>query len=503
MKFKKYGTTLSCLFSGMAVISAVENSDKTDKNRPNVLFIAVDDLRPELGCYGNKIIKTPNIDKLASEGTLFTQQYVQVPTCGASRYALLTGLYPRQKAALNNHAAHKGSTALKQGSSEKARTMPELFRKNGYHTICIGKVSHMPDGKVFNYNGTGDGRPELPDAWDEFATAYGPWKYGHGAFFAYANGRHREDGSGYRPLWEFSDVKDSELPDGMNADVAVKKLGELKNTSKTFFMALGFFKPHLPFVAPEKYRDIYKNVSIPSPNGMKIGDTHCWHNSSEFYKYRAPFRRPRKQHALSEENAENARRAYYACVSYIDAQIGRVIAKLKETGLDKNTIIVLWGDHGWHLGENNIWGKHTALSKALRSPLIIVDPRIKASEGKTSGAVTSTIDIYPTLVDLCNLQKKETLNALDGKSLRPILENTKASIRDIAVSFWGNRTSLTDGRFRLIILPVKKSKQYLYELYDHDNDPGELKNIAKVNPERVKMMMDELKKEYPQIIIKK
>ena len=162
----------------------------------------------------------------------------------------------------------------------------------------------MPDGKVFDYNGKGDGRPELPEAWDEFATPYGQWKYGYGAFFAYGGGRHRESYSGFRPLWEFPDIKDSELPDGMKADVAIKKLSELSKSKKTFFMALGFYKPHLPFVAPKKYRDMYDNVTIPSPYGMKIGDTKCWNKSGEFYSYHAPFKRPSGTDPMSEENAE-------------------------------------------------------------------------------------------------------------------------------------------------------------------------------------------------------
>ena len=499
-QFYKKGAVVTACLAEATLFAAAENSKTVIEHHPNVLFIAVDDLRPELGCYGNKIIQTPNIDQLAASGTLFTKQYVQVPTCGASRYALLTGLYPRSRSALCNLAAEKGKSALSSGPSEKARTMPELFRKNGYRTICIGKVSHMPDGKVFNYNGTGSGQVELPDAWDEFATPYGPWKYGYGAFFAYGNGRHSRDGSGYRPLWEFPDVKDSELPDGMKADVAIKKLDELSESGQPFFIGLGFYKPHLPFVAPKKYRDLYNDIAIPSTYGMKIGDTQCWNQSGEFYSYHPPFERPKGKEAISEKDAEDVRRAYYACATYVDAQIGRVLDELKKRGLDKNTIIVLWGDHGWHLGEHNIWGKHTALEKALRSPLIIVDPKMK-SKGVKSDAIVETVDIYPTLLDLCNLKNRNTAKPLNGKSLRPILENQEKSVRDIAISFWGPRTSITDGVYRLIISKNKATTEYFYELYDHKTDPGELKNIAKQHPERIAEMMKQLKKEYPEILI--
>lgn len=486
----------------LSVAGIATRSLGAKKARPNVLFIAVDDLRPALGCYGVSQARTPNLDAFAQAGRLFQQHYVQVPTCGASRYALMTGTLPREKSALNNHAAIKGTTALPPGASDAARSMPELFRKNGYKTVCIGKLSHMPGGKVFNYDGTGDGHDELPDAWDEYLTPYGDWKYGHGSFFGYAGGRHREDKSGYKPYCEFPDVGDDGLPDGLLADAAIKRLKTFGDSGKPFFMGLGFYKPHLPFVCPKKYRDLYDGVAFPSPHGMQQGDTQHWHKSGEFYKYTTnrPFDTPAKGETLAESDAQEARRAYFACVSYIDAQVGKVLRTLREAGLDKNTIVVLWGDHGWHLGDNNIWGKHSPLEKALRSAFIVHAPGMQAP-GTPTESLAATIDIYPTLVDLCGIENRKTAKPLDGVSLRPVLDNPMVQARDAALSFWRSSTSMTSNNFRLILTADKKGN-YSYELYDHRTDPGELENIAGNNPERVSRLMETLKKHYPQITVK-
>lgn len=486
--------------ASMGVTGLVSRLVAAPASKPNVLFIAVDDLRPALNCYGMKQAHTPNMDALAQSGRLFAQHYVQVPTCGASRYALMTGTLPREKAALSNHAAIKGETALPQGPSDKVRSMPELFRKNGYRTVCIGKLSHMPDGKVFQYDGKGEGESELPEAWDEFLTPYGSWKYGWGAFFAYGNGRHREDKTGYMPYCEFPDVRDNGLPDGLMADAAVARLKQFGKSGEPFFMGLGFYKPHLPFVAPKKYRDLYDGVEIPSPHGMQRGDTQHWHGSGEFYKYKTdrPFEKPAKGEALSEADAQDARRAYLACVSYIDAQVGKVMQTLKTSGLDKNTVVVLWGDHGWHLGQHNIWGKHTPLNRALRSAFIMRAPGINL-RGKVTNSLAATIDIYPTLVDLCGLDGEKTAKPLDGISLRPVLENPEAQPRKVALSFWGKSTSMIFENYRLIV--SGKKEKFSYELYDHRYDPGELKNIADNHPEKVQQLLELLKQECPAITI--
>ncbi len=285
---------------------------------PNILFIAIDDLRPELGCYGAQYAKTPHLDSLAKTSVTFLKHYVQVATCGASRYALLTGRSPKNSGAMKNHALYSGATAIRQEKLPGAQTMPELFRRSGYETVLIGKISHTADGRVFAYDGKGNGHPEVPGAWNQLATPMGQWKRGWGIFFAYSGGRHREDGGGHRNLMEFVARKDTDLPDGLMAEAAVVKLGELKKAEKPFFMGLGFFKPHLPFVAPKQDWDIFEDVDIPPPADEKPFSSPYRHGSGEFFKYATPYEKTRP---LSREAANTARRAYLACVRYVDRQV--------------------------------------------------------------------------------------------------------------------------------------------------------------------------------------
>ena len=478
LQYLPFSSQTAALSSAISLTTAVGlSANSQEANRYNVLLICVDDLRPELGCMGAGYARTPNIDKLAESARLFTSHYVQVPTCGASRFALLTGISPKKSHALSNHALYKGKNALKQNGNPKgAQSLPELFHRSGYHTTCIGKVSHTPDGKVFNYDGSGDGRPELPGAWDELATPYGPWKYGWGIFFAYANGHHREDGRGIRPVMQFPDVSDSELPDGMLADAAIKAIRT--NKDKRFFIAVGFIKPHLPFVAPKRYWDMYENAKIPLPPNPRKTSAYA-HNSGECYGYQFPFK---KTHPLSDSATLELRRAYLACASYTDAQVGKVLNELKQQGLSDNTIVILWGDHGWHLGDNAVWGKHTPLEYALRSPLIIRVPKM-AQPGTPTAALVETIDIYPTLIDICQPTYRKTAAPLDGSTLTNLINKPDTIHGRCAVSYWHGSTSVRNENYRLII-PASGNRRPL-ELYDHRVDPEEAHNIAKQHPEVV------------------
>ncbi|MGC6456432.1 MAG: sulfatase [Coraliomargaritaceae bacterium] len=454
----------------------------------NILFISVDDLRPAMECYGVEQARTPHMDALAKSGRLFKKHYVQVPTCGASRHSMLTGRYPRSRAEIKNSA----SRILMDVSSNLPRSMPELFRKNGYTTVCIGKISHMPDG-LFN------GTPELPGAWDEMSTPFGPWKE-HGSYqllFSYANGATRKKGH-YEPLYEFPDVEDNELPDGMLAETAVQRLEQFAREGNPFFMGVGFYKPHLPFVAPRRYKDLYDGINFPSPYEMQRGDTQRIGKSNEFYSYTTPFERPEKNQTLSEAEAQEARRAYHACVSYVDAQVGKLLQTLEKTGLAENTIVVLWGDHGWHLGEHNAWAKHTPMNYSLRSSFIMRVPG-QRFPGTPTNSLAASIDIYPTLVDLCSLEKRETYKPLEGISLRPILADPNESVRSEVLSFW-YATSLNDGRYHLIVSENQEGS-YNADLYDLQNDPGELVNVAALQPEVMKRLMQQLRSAYPQIIL--
>ena len=457
------------------ILSSVFLMPLAAENKYNVLLICVDDLRNELGAYGVKEIISPNFDRLASQSVVFDHHYVQVPTCGASRYALLTGSRPSTKKDLGNHAFAQ----LSQKKTNKAQSLPEIFKRNGYTTTTIGKVSHSPDGKVFNYNGSGSGLDEVPNAWSINKTPYGQWEYGWGCFFAYADGKHREDKSGYKPRYEFPEVEDNELPDGMNTDAALKQLEDLKD--QRFFMALGFIKPHLPFVAPKKYLDLYKDTEIKLAKNQSRKKTAYGHNSGEFYKYQVD---KKESNPLSREDQISAKKAYYACVSYIDAQLGRVLDKLKKLGLDQNTIVVLWGDHGWNLGDHDMWAKHTVLETALKSPLMIYTP---GQKGLRSKSIVETVDIYPTLLKLCELQNAQTEHPLSGQDLSPLFE-AKELTKNYAISHWGNSFSIRNQRFHLLAQKHKSGIKNI-ELYDHQNDPHETRNVAQEHPETTQKLL--------------
>lgn len=446
-------------------------------NRYNVLFIAVDDLRTELGCYGVPYVQSPNIDRLASQGILFTHNYVQVPTCGASRYSMLTGRSPAKTGAnRDNEAAYRGRTALSQKELPGAQSLPELFRRSGYRTVDIGKISHTGDGRVFNYNGTGDGRMELPNAWDELDTPFGSWKSGWGVFFAYTGGRSREDGQGHKDLMEFKAKHDEDLPDGLMADRAIEELQKLQKTGQRFFLGLGFFKPHLPFVATKADWEAMEKVDVPPAPHPEKPDSAYWHGSEEFYQYDFPFP---KTNPLAAADQMRVRHAYLACVRYSDRQVGKVLDALESLGLADSTIVVLWGDNGWHLGDSQMWGKHTPYERAVHTPLIIRVPGITKS-GTRCDALVESLDIYPTLVDLCQPAFTRTEHPLDGISLRPLLEGTTNSIRDTAMSYWGKAVTIRTPADRLIYTQNGNTRSKV-ELYDMRHTPDPVEKIGVTN----------------------
>jgi arylsulfatase A-like enzyme len=456
-----------------------------ETNRYNVLFIAVDDLRTELGCFGLNHVQSPHLDRLASQGMLFTRHYVQVPTCGASRYAMLTGRSPaRTRVFSSNEALYHGPSALSREERPGAQSLPELFRRSGYRTVCIGKISHTPDGRVYTYKGKGDGRPELPHAWDDLATPFGPWQRGWGAFFAYTGGRHREDGKGHRDGMEFVAEADEDLPDGLMAARAVEQLRALGKTGKPFFLGLGFFKPHLPFVATKADWEAVANAAMPPPHPEKP-DSPYWHGSNEFFGYNWSFQ---KHSPLEARDALKARRAYLACVRYVDRQIGKVLDALDTLGLAESTVVVVWGDHGWHLGDSMIWGKHTPFERALHSPLIIRAPGVSRA-GTRSEALVESIDLYPTLRDLCQTEFSRTQHPLDGRSLRPLLDGSASSVREAAVSYWNRAVSVTTGTHRLIA--TRKGGDWSgIGLYDLRETPDPVSNLADRQPDVVRRMLE-------------
>ena len=384
--------------------------------KPNVLFICIDDLRPELGCYGNTYIKSPNIDRLAESGVVFTNHFSQVPTCGASRCCLLTGLLPRT-------AGHLSNEACREFISGKQETnQPETFihhlKRNGYYTVGIGKISHYVDGLLYGYTDPVGTEYELPHSWNEMLLNPGKWGTGWNGFFGYADGENRQSRKKQVKPYEMADVGDTGYPDGLIAEQALVKLGELAKKKHPFFLAVGFFKPHLPFNAPKKYWDLYDESKIPlSPNPVIPENVNkaSLHNSGEFNGYLLGDEEATLDGPVTDAYARKLRHAYFACISYVDAQVGKLLQELEKLGMAENTIVVIWGDHGWHLGDQLVWGKHTIFERALKSTLIVKVPGL--THGGSASGIVSAVDIYPTMVELCGLQMPDPI---DGKSLAPL-----------------------------------------------------------------------------------
>jgi arylsulfatase A-like enzyme len=440
---------------------------------PNLLFICVDDLRPDLNCYGNPVIHSPNLDKLAAEATLFNRHYVTQPTCGASRYSLLTGKLPQTTNHLKNEAIE--IELSKKARTEIPETFIDHFKRNGYYTVGIGKISHSADGYLYDYNAPRGETLELPYSWNEVLFDPGKWKTGWNAFFGYADGTNRQSQKSNVKPYEKAGSNDEAYVDGLTAKLAVDKLSELSQKKRPFFLGVGFFKPHLPFNAPEKYWNLYDENALPLspvpdiPTNVNLASLHP---SGEFNQYKMGEEKASLQKPVSDAYARKIRHAYYASISYVDAQIGKVLDELKRLKLDKNTVVVVWGDHGWHLGDQRVWGKHTIFEQALRSVLIIKSPN--ESKGVVQDAVVSSIDIYPTLLELCQLKP---MKGIDGESFKSLLAPKKQTKwKNVAYSYYNNGISVRTDRYRYT--QYFREQQPTIELYDHQNDPFETKNIA-------------------------
>ena len=453
------------------------------KEKPNILFICVDDLRRELGCYGSPV-KTPNIDKLADRGSLFFQHYVQVPTSGASRASMLTGHLPSRPSDLSNGACESRLSDSPEG--EIPETMFHHLRRNGYYTVGIGKISHSVDGYVYRYTDPKSDKRELPYSWDEMLFDSGHWGSGWNAFFGYSDGSNRQSRNKEVKPYECADVTDEGLPDGLTTQLAVSKIKELSGKQKPFCLAVGFFKPHLPFVAPKKYWEMYDEDAIPlsqMPDLPKGCDTETLHGSGEFNGYRLGEEKASIEHRLSDSYARKLRHAYFACISYVDAQIGKVLQALEDSGEADNTIVVLWGDHGWHLGDLRVWGKHTLHETSLSSAFLISAPGYK--KGVKNERIVSSIDIYPTLMDLCGVSQPE---GLDGHSFVRLLNNPQdADWCEAAYSYFNGGVSLRTPDYRFS--RYKKNGRVITELYEYDSDRMEKENIAEKKQNEIEQVI--------------
>jgi arylsulfatase A-like enzyme len=449
--------------------------------KPNVLFIAVDDLRPDLGCYGNTIIKTPNIDRIAARGIVFNKAYCQQSVCGPSRTAIMTGLRPDVTKVwdLETHFRVAQPDCI---------TLPQHFKANGYHCAAIGKIYHVgfEDGRSWNephWYPKGRAVDTDPVDWaKQIVTRHDVDTEEYSA--PREGGEPRKSGKSAKkgPAYEVSPKPDEQLPDGATAVEAAKRLAALKAKNQPFFLAIGFAKPHLPFVAPKKYWDLYDPGSIPLPATDKLpagSPEFAGHKNSELHAYPGV----PKENPIPADFAKTLRHGYYACVSYTDAQIGKVLDALEKEGLAENTIIVLWGDHGWQLGEHGLWHKHTNFEIAARSPLLISVPGTRTA-GRKCEAPVEFVDVYPTLAEVCGLPIP---NGLGGSSLKNFIENPAAPATDVAISQYPRSSpvgpvmgySIRNDRYRATFWRERNgSKIIAAELYDGQADPNETISLA-------------------------
>ncbi len=435
----------------------------------NVLFIAVDDLRPQLDCYGVNHVISPNIDRLAKDGLLFKRSFCNIPVCGASRASLLTGIRPQRDRFV-------GYDTWAEKDAPGYTTLPGLFKKHGYHTISNGKVFHH--------------RTDSKESWSEE-----PWRpkgeWGGRGYLLDENYEiAKESDRGLGPAYEAADVEDNEYADGKTADKSISDLRRMKEQEKPFFLAVGFVKPHLPFNAPKKYWDMYDREKIPMADNDFVPENApdaAIHNWGELRQYTdIP-----QQGRLSDEKARTLVHGYHACVSYIDAQVGRLLDELETLGLRDNTVVILWGDHGWNLREHTLWCKHCNFQTSLRAPMIIRAPGYEG--GIKTDALTEFVDIYPTLCDLCELPKPDHLQ---GDSFVPLMKNPDQSWKKAIFSRFNNGDSIRTDRYLYTEWRNQQGELYAKMLYDHKTDPQENVNIAEKpdNEELVKQLSQQLKK---------
>jgi arylsulfatase A-like enzyme len=444
-----------------------------------VLFIAVDDLRLELGCYGVKGILSPNIDRLAAQGTAFDRAYCQQAVCSPSRTSLLTGCRP------DTTKVYDLQTHFRKHLPDVV-ALPQHFKNHGYFTRSVGKIYHggLDDKPSWSEPAAKAGRPTyaLKENQDLVARKAAAIK---GKEFANPSARSNATKG---PAYECADVPDNAYSDGAIADAAMEMLREAQD--KPFFLAVGFLKPHLPFVAPKKYWDLYRPDEIPmAPNPFAPKDAPKF-ALTDWGELRAYEGMPRAG-ALSEEQARTLKHGYYACVSYMDAQVGRVLAELDRLGLRERTVIVLWGDHGWKLGEHGAWCKHTNFENDTHAPLLCSAPGQDAP-GRHTKALVEFVDIYPSLCELASLPLP---SHLEGTSFAPLLDTPQKSWKKAVFSQYPRGGgvmgySMRTDRYRFTRWLNRDGTEAARELYDHQNDPQENANLAD-RPEN-KALVEEL-----------
>jgi arylsulfatase A-like enzyme len=490
-------------------------AENKKNQKPNILFIAVDDLKPELGCYGNSLIKTPNIDRLAQKGTVFLLNYCQQAVCAPTRASLMTGKRP-------DYTKVWDLKTQMRDMNPDILTLPQYLIEKGYKTLGIGKI--------YDFRSV-DKYQDKPSWSVPYLTIEGKYYYkGQTPVLNYYQlSETREQVEEYlalakrmglegskaipfaqqyiKPSIECADVPDNAYADGAMTNKVIEVLNSLSKEEKPFFFAVGFQRPHLPFVSPKKYWNMYKRDEMPlasfqehAKNSLEL----AYHNSGELRSYTdipplASFTDVKVNRiGLPAEKQRELIHGYYAAVSYIDAQIGRILDKLNSLGLSDNTIIVLWGDHGWHLGDHDLWCKHSNFENATRAPLLISSPGIDAGE---TTSPSEFIDIFPTLCDLIGIPEPDDI---DGKNLVPLMKKPEASVKEFSVSQFprGNKVmgySIRTKQYRLTYWmkndyrsnqPFSPDLVTAKELYDYYKDPLETANV--VNDKDYKDISDDL-----------
>ena len=508
---------LLCICAFMFIALTACNTSKGETEMPNVIFISFDDLRPELGCYGNDEIKTPHLDEFAEGSVVFLNTYCQAAVCQPSRASYMTGLRPDSIRSWHLGDHHRGAFP-------DVVTMPQYFHEFGYHTVSIGKIfhNHVPDSVSFDEPDLRPAAYKTSEMIDRDAESF---YYDEDIIAEHT--RRREQwikdnperakgygaGWGYGPGVECSEAPDHAFYDGAQTDLALETIARVKEKDAPFFLALGYYRPHLPFVAPRKYWDLYERDSISmATNPYLPADAPVFAMNSTYelgacYDIKDYVKHP-ADGSLPDSIAKILKHGYYASVSYVDACFGKLMSGIREMDLDQNTIIVIIGDHGWKLGEHNSWCKQTNYEIDTRVPMIVYAPGLKGA-GQKSDKLCELVDIFPTL---CELSGIDLPDYLQGTSMVPLLKDPHREWKSAIFSQFHRRPRITPDGQRYMGYGMR-TERYHYidwyywdneekvplgfvssELYDHENDPDENNNIAgnEVNKELVKALHKQL-----------
>ena len=494
---KKRYTPYSILTLAFLILYSC-NSPKEEITKPNILFISIDDLRTTVGVYGDSIALTPNIDQLASEGTTFRQTFTQVAVCAPSRASLMTGLRPD-----STRVWHLGDKFRE--INPNAITMPQHFAKFGYHTVNLGKIFHnyMPDSISWDEPDLRPSRYKRKD-----------WLKRDGETFYISKevntsqAKKRDsllklrpvryaDGWNTGPAWEAAAVHDTMYYDGAQNELTKKTLTRLAKSDTPFFMGLGYFRPHLPFAVPKKYWDLYDPEKIPLASNPNVPQNAPGHTMNSMYELRHydgfnDIGHPQSLYRMDEGTSRKLKHGYYASVSYVDALLGDLISHMKEIGIYDNTIIIIWGDHGWKLGDHNSWGKMTNYNIDLKVPMIIRYPN-QENKGAQTFEITELIDMFPSLCELAGIDAPDYMQ---GTSFVPLIKNPDRQWKSAAFSQFHRRPKVSaDGKRYMGYSMNTKKYHYIewyawnhktgkrgdlksIELYDNEQDPHETINIA-------------------------